>query len=260
MIATYTQDALTVLPFDQAQSALRWAIKAAIGKPPTFEVLALALAKTALETGRWTKIHRHNFGNVKAGDSYTGQYTCFACGENLPDGEHWFEPDGMDRNKRTGVVTGQGTIAVPPGHPQTRFRAYANEFDGADAYVSFVAGGRYAQAWQRLLAGDAAGYVHALKLAGYFTAPEAPYAAGVVSLQREFLGKLRGEAPESAEVDHAAAMACTADGLRLMTNDTWLLTLDVDLSEFGAGNIPAELDTADTDPAPPPESEGEPNT
>jgi hypothetical protein len=259
MLATYTSDALTVLSFEEARDAVRWALKAQTGTLPMTDVLALALAKTALETGRWTKIHRYNFGNVKAGETYSGQYTCFACGENLADGEHWFEPDGMDRNKRTGVVTGQGTLAVPPGHPQTRFRAYANEFDGAGAYVSFVAGGRYAQAWLRLLAGDAAGYVHALKLAGYFTAPEEPYRAGVVSLQREFLGKLRGETPEPADVDHTSAMACTADGLRLFTLDQWLATLEPDLESPAENLNELSREEADTDPAPPP-SEEEPNT
>lgn len=253
MLATYTTDALTVLAFDDARNAVRWALKASTGALPATDVLALALAKTALETGRWTKIHRYNFGNIKAGENYAGQYTCFACGENLNDGEHWFEPDGTDRNKRTGVVTGKGAFTLPPGHPQTRFRAYANEFDGADAYVTFVAGGRYAQAWQRLLAGDAPGYVHALKLAGYFTAPEEPYRAGVVALQREFLGKLRGENPEPADVDHAAVMARTVDGLRLQTLDQWLTTLDADLDGHGASNIPAELDE-------PAATDQEPNT
>ena len=242
MLATYTPARLTPLPFEQAAPALKWSLATTIGKSPSPEVLALALAKTALETGRWQKIWLWNYGNLKAGETFAGQYQCFSCGENLADGEHWFEPDGTDRNKRTGVVSGAGTFALPPGHPQTRFRAYANEYDGAEAYVEFVAGGRYAQAWLRLLAGDAAGYVHALKLASYFTAPEAPYAAGVISLQREFLGKLRGESPEPASVDHVAAMACTVDGLRLLTLDDWLLTLDADLDGHGAINIPAELD------------------
>jgi hypothetical protein len=77
-------------------------------------------------------------------------------------------------------------------------RAHANEYDGADCYVSFVASGRYAEAWKRLLAGDAVGYVRNLKVRGYFTAEEAPYTKGVVSLQREFLARLRQEAPPPA--------------------------------------------------------------
>ncbi len=40
------------------------------------DTLALALAKTALETGRWQRIWNSNFGNIKASESYVGQYTC----------------------------------------------------------------------------------------------------------------------------------------------------------------------------------------
>jgi hypothetical protein len=77
-------------------------------------------------------------------------------------------------------------------------RAHANEFDGVDRYVDFVANGRYSEAWGYLLRGDAVAYVHGLKKRGYFTAPEDVYARGVVSLQREYLAKIRNEEPAPA--------------------------------------------------------------
>jgi hypothetical protein len=197
MIAKWIPDLVKTLTLEEAASALRLALNLQLKSDPSVEVLALAVAKTALETGRWKAIHRFNFGNVKAGESYTGLYTTFRCNEIIKGKVQWFDPttDGF---------------ADPPGHPQTRFRAYQSAAEGAAAYVSFVAGGRYAAAWQRLLAGDAAGYVHALKVAGYFTADEGPYVKGVVSLQREFIGKLKAlpdhEVP-IADVDHAAIAA-----------------------------------------------------
>jgi hypothetical protein len=181
---------------------------AALPKGSSPAVRALALAKTALETGRWKKIHAYNWGNIKAGESFVGMFTCFACGEELAEGSCWFEPNGTIKNLTKGTVTKPVAFDVPPGHPQTRFRAYANRFDGAFEYVEFVKGGRYASAWLALLAGDAAGYVHQLKLKGYFTAAEAPYTAGVVSLQREFIGKLNGQSPEPADVDWGRIQAC----------------------------------------------------
>jgi len=204
MIATFTEDALTPFSFEEADEAMR----SALPKGSSVAVRALALAKTALETGRWKKIHAHNWGNIKAGDSYAGMFTCFACGEELPEGSCWFEPNGTVKNLTKGTVYKPVAYDVPPGHPQTRFRAYANRFDGAFEYVDFVQNGRYAQAWQALLAGDAAGYVHQLKLKGYFTAAEGPYTAGVVSLQKEFIGKLNGQSPEPAHVDWDAVHAC----------------------------------------------------
>ena len=50
---------------------MRWALATHLGQKEhdvRDEVVALALAKTALETGRWTAIWCDNWGNVKAGD------------------------------------------------------------------------------------------------------------------------------------------------------------------------------------------------
>lgn len=179
---------------------MRWALKAQTGSATTDSTLALALAKTALETGRWTQIWNANWGNVKASDGHVGMFTCITLNEVLPGrGTVWFAPEGelTAAPSRGGKLVGT-PIPVPDGHPQTRMRAHANEFDGVDCYVDFVANGRYAEAWKMLLAGDAAGYVHQLKARGYFTADEATYAKGVISLQREFLARLRLEEPQPA--------------------------------------------------------------
>lgn len=204
MLATFTPDVLTPQTFEEAAEAMR----AALPSGASDVVLALAMAKCALETGRWKSTHCWNLGNVKAGDTYVGMFTSFACGEELVEGSCWFEPDGTIKNLTHGTVRKPVAFDVPPGHPMTRFRAYANRFDGAFEYTDFVRNGRYAQAWLALLAGDAVGYVHQLKLRGYFTAAEAPYTAGVVALQREFLGKLCGETPEPATVDWGRVQAC----------------------------------------------------
>lgn len=204
MIATFTPNVLTPQTFEEAAEAMR----AALPRGSSGSVLALALAKCALETGRWKSTHCWNMGNVKAGDDFAGMFTAFACGEELKEGSCWFEPDGTIKNLTKGTIARPITYEVPPGHPQTRFRAYANGFDGAFEYVDFVKSGRYAQAWLSLLAGDAVGYVHNLKAKGYFTGAEAPYTAGVVSMQKEFAAKLQGQHPEPATVDWGGIQAC----------------------------------------------------
>ncbi len=189
MNAVYVEPVLTPLTFDRAVECMRQGIHIATGEPPTERALALALAKTALETGRWQKMWNHNWGNVKCNDDYHGMFTCITLNEVINGRTVWFAPDGQ-LDRKDGDVTGLAW-AVPPGHPQTRMRAYANGFDGAQQYVDFVANGRYRDAWARLLDGDAAGYVHELKRKGYFTADEATYRRAVERIHAEFLELLR---------------------------------------------------------------------
>ena len=188
MLGVYVQAEKTPLTFEGAAAVMRNALARQLGGRPALPVLALALAKTAFETARWQSIWNNNWGNVKAGETYEGTYCCYACNEVLASGLKWFIPEG-ELDKKGGIVVGKVWL-VPPGHPQTRFRAYPDADEGARRYVEFVAGGRYRDAWAMLLLGDAKSYVHELKRKGYFTADEATYARGVMSLQNEFSNKL----------------------------------------------------------------------
>jgi hypothetical protein len=192
MKAVYVAPEKTPLSFEQASRVMSAALLSQLGEAPRVEVLALALAKTALETGRWSAIYCDNWGNVKAGGEYVGMFTCITLNEVLKgEGVVWFAPEGR-LTRKGGEVTGE-RHEVPPGHPQTRMRAYANAFDGAHSYVDFVAGGRYRDAWAELLSGNAHDYVMALHAKGYFTADPAVYSKAVLSLHREFLAKLNGQ-------------------------------------------------------------------
>jgi hypothetical protein len=178
--------------WEDATLAMRAALRSPDGTYPTPETLALAMAKTALETGRWQSIYCNNWGNIKAGESYVGMFTCITLNEVIGGKVVWFDPHGELVGGPASAIKGS-YWDVPNGHPQTRMRAYANRFDGAGQYVDFLAKlPRYAKAWQRLLAGDPVGFVHELKAANYFTADETTYRNTVVKLHTEFLGKLRG--------------------------------------------------------------------
>lgn len=210
MLATYVEPIKTPISFDKAAECLGWALRNQLGATPTTEVLALALAKCALETGRWKAIWNSNWGNVKAGADYDGWFTCITLNEVLKNKQTgkpeviWFAPEGelTAAPYKGGKLKAPKPLPVPDGHPQTRMRAYANAYDGADQYVEFVANGRYQTAWRLLLKGDAHGYVYALKAAKYFTADPAKYYAGVKSMQDEFVQKLKGLVPsDGAEAD-----------------------------------------------------------
>jgi hypothetical protein len=204
---TFVDHHVTPLTFDMAAECFRSALRSQLGKDPTRETLALALAKSALECGRWKYCRNWNLGNIRPKASGGGMYTCFPICNELEGGKVvWYAPTGVVRSN-TDLTVIREPWAAPPavgkdggvGHPGSRFAAYANHFDGAYSYVDFVSGGRYAAAWQLLLAGDAAGYVHALKLRGYFTADETEYRKSVVSIQKEFIGRLAGQNPETHE-------------------------------------------------------------
>ncbi len=256
MLATYVRAQKTPLAFEEAAGAMRAALTQYLGWAPALPVLALALAKTAFETARWQSIWNNNWGNIKAGETYEGTYCSYACNEVLSTGLKWFIPEG-ELDRKGGVVVGKVWL-VPPGHPQTRFRAYPNAADGARRYVEFVAGGRYRDAWSMLLLGDAAGYVHALKLKGYFTADEAAYTRGVVSLQSEFSRRLeRFEAFEVPVPDRDEVSPLVApDPDQLLRVEATAAATEARFLDLEALRRDALADTlrGDSD-APPPSSE-----
>ena len=259
MLATFTPDVLTPFSFEVAAEAIEAAIQQALrGAVPSRQAVALGLAKTALETGRWKKIHCYNWGNIKAGEKYAGQYTSFLLNEVLGGKVVWFAPEGQLAGGPGTPVVGQ-RWDVPPGHPQTRMRAYAGPTDGAYQYIDFVAGGRYVDAWHELLEGDPEGYVHALKLKGYFTADEAIYAKGVKSLFNEFRAKLDGASVPEADVDDAMMSAAMADTIfynevervhELVQDERDVNLRDAGLSDEERKRLGYDDDSGGTDPEP----------
>lgn len=199
MLAAFQDPIQVVCSFEEADRVFTAALTDVLdGREPTLRTRALTLAKTGLECGRWGAkggLWNYNFGNIKAAPTYGGKYTLYKCNEILKGrGLVWFAPEGELAGKN-GPIVGQ-RYALPPdgdGHPQCRFRAYAGPTDGAFQYVDFVAGGRYNDAFEELLEGDVVGYVHALKLKGYFTADEGEYLRGVNGLFNEFLRRLEGQ-------------------------------------------------------------------
>lgn len=210
MRAAFVEAARTPVSFAESVELHRWSLRCVLGRDPTDTELSLYMAKTGLETGRWTAIYNGNFGNKKMPPAEQGMFCCITLNEVLVrQGKRtlvWFAPEGeLSAAPSKGGKLVAPPLPVPDGHPQTRMQAFANVYDGISRYADFVAKGRYARAWARLLAGDAVGYVHELKLAHYFTADEALYRRGVVALQNEFLAKLRKlEPPPKVDLEWEA--------------------------------------------------------
>jgi hypothetical protein len=198
-VATFVEDQLTPLDFGQMLKVVSDVLPIYTGNTPDEAVLSLVLAKMALETGRGKSVHHHNLGNQKCTVNMTGMYTAFKCDENITVNNvrkrYVFEPSTpFAPGDKYGIPNAlYEACPVPPANPQTWFRAFANAYDGAYEYFELLNGlSRYASSWAALKTGDAYKFVHSLAVAGYFTAPEHQYFAGVQSLQKEFVQKLRG--------------------------------------------------------------------
>lgn len=195
MKATLVPDQITPLDAKTVALAFRSAYETVCGVTPSNACLALLVAQSALETGRWRSIHCFNFGNVKASPDYYGYYCQFRCNEVINGKVEWFDPP----------------------HPQCNFRAFTSIETGALDHIRFLAQRkRYAKAWEVAKSGMPLAFVEALKDAGYFTADAGPYARAVVSLWKEYLGmveRLKGvdtepvAPPEHEATLHELAMA-----------------------------------------------------
>ena len=152
----------TVLTSHEAMTALKVAWRAVFSNDPTTDQLALLWAQSALETGRFKSIWNYNFGNIKQTDDH--DYYMIRCDEYIAGKHVWLDPP--DRG--------------------TWFNAYESAEAGAIEYINFLANKHNYQAcWQEVINGDPIAFCHQLKLAHYYTADEASYTKGVVSLFNE---------------------------------------------------------------------------
>jgi len=172
------EDRLTPLTLQEARAALLEAYRRATGGPPSTRVLALLLAQSAFETGRWQKIHNFNFGNAKADLSYP-LVAQFRCSE---------------------VEQGVETFFDPPD-PHCNFRAYTRASDGALDYIKVLQSRPHW--WSGLQTEDPSAFVDALATTPkYFTGSPVVYKRAVGSLFDEFrpLVEAAALAPRSASL------------------------------------------------------------
>lgn len=184
MTETCRPDKLTPCSLPELYAALSGAWSSLDGAPGRASILLLE-AHWALETAFGHACHWYNLGNKKhvPGDGHN--YTQFACGEELPAGTVTAGPTVQivaTYTKKDGVT--YDSVRFLPPHPACNFVAFDSLDDGATDYLLGLRG-RFRNAWPSVLAGDVAGFCHALKVAGYYTADEALYTAGVERCYRQ---------------------------------------------------------------------------
>lgn len=143
--------------------AFRSAFEAEIGRTPSNSTLAILVAQSCLECGRWKSMHCYNFGNIRPPKNWGGSYCQFRCNEKINGLWVWFDPPSAGSN----------------------FVAFDTAEAGARFYMNMLSQ-HWPEAWTAALNGDTTGFVHGLKQRGYFTADEAPYRSAVQKLCTEF--------------------------------------------------------------------------
>jgi hypothetical protein len=139
-------------------AALRGAWAGLLGAQPSRQSLLVLVAHWALETGWGHSCWNWNLGNVKHVDGDGRDFYSVRCNE---------------------VIAGK-VVWIEEGQPGSFFRAFAGLAEGAADYLRLLHG-QFGFAWPAVEAGDPAGFCHALRQRGYFTADEATYTRGVVA-------------------------------------------------------------------------------
>lgn len=126
--------------------------------------IAILYAQNAIETGSTNHMYNWNIGNVKY----------------IPSKD--LEADDDIQYMMLGnvweIINGKRVVFQPPNQA-TWFRAFPTLADGIAFQVDFLKNKRYKNAWAAVEAGSPIQFAHLLKVAGYYTAPEADYAKAV---------------------------------------------------------------------------------
>lgn len=123
---------------------------------PQKKSIAVIISQHNVETGSGISCWNWNLGNEKAAD---------VAGQNV------------EYCALTGVweiINGKKVI-LPPENPGSWFRSFKTLKEGVAFHIDFLKNHRYKNAWTAIEQGDPAGFAHLLKMAKYYTAPEADY-------------------------------------------------------------------------------------
>lgn len=150
--------AATPVTMAEVRADLRGAWRERFGADPPDTALAMLSAHVAHETARGAAVRSYNLGNVGCRDGWA--------------------------SRTIEYVAGRPTRAV------ARWCRYADRTHAARAFLAVVLD---LPVMRAATAGDATGYAHGLARAGYYTAPEADYAAALGPIYHEQLGAVRRE-------------------------------------------------------------------
>lgn len=144
---------------------------------PTKAQIGVLYSQWALETGEGQSCWNFNLGNVKAADA--ANQTIEYCALN-------------------GVweIINSVKVIIPPDQPGAWFRSFNTLEDGVAFHLDELKNHNFKSAWSAVESGNPAAFAHLLKLAHYYTAPEADY----VKLMNFYFTKYMADATFDAVV------------------------------------------------------------
>lgn len=172
--------------------ALAGAWQLLTGSMPDRRIIHIIHAQSALETGHWKSIINYNLGGAKKHGNC--DWTYFTTTER-------FSSEKADQYLASSKPGSEVTLLkAEPGFKTLKFSgkqqmncfASWETLDTAAKDHLALLFSRYPKAIEKAKAGDAVGYVHELKKAGYFTASEEDYAKTVNSIAASYEKKLTG--------------------------------------------------------------------
>jgi len=187
-------DRKTVVTAQEMADALYRAWYKYFGRPPAYHSILVLLSQWALETGSGKSMHNYNVGNVKARPDGPYDYQFFACNERMSLQQAMKLQQADPQHAKITRDNGDGTcwIWFYPKHPGCCFRAFRTLDDGVfDHLIMLVNHKSFKQAWPAVEAGSPEQFSKLLRKAGYYTADESAYTAGVVRLYKGFEGKVK---------------------------------------------------------------------
>lgn len=131
---------------------------------PKKESVGVVWSQTAIETGSTTAMWNNNIGNVKYHPSQ----------DDKKDADVKY----MMLHNVWEIINGKKIIFQPP-HSATWFLSFETLEDGIKFHLNFLKNKRYKSSWSAIEAGNPQQFAHLLKVAKYYTAPEADYVKGM---------------------------------------------------------------------------------
>lgn len=199
---------LTPVAPDDLFLALHGAYRAILGADAPRGALVCLVAQCCLECAWGRACHANNLGNMKSRPGGATDWCFFGCDEVLllTEAQRIVAADPTHARiewQKGGIAGVWFDPPAPTEAPSASssfccFAAYPSLEAGATAWLD-MQHGRFSSAWPALLSGDARAFGHALKLAGYYTAPEAQYVATLAAVAAQLDGELPQTHIETAD-------------------------------------------------------------
>lgn len=216
------------------------------GTTPSLATVFLLVAHWALETGWGTMCFCWNLGNAKWAPGY--DWCFYSCGEELPLADALEavakDPDHalIAHRYQKGDGTWWASCRFQPPHPQCKWKAFASLEEAMLYYLSNLRT-RFSRAWPFVLAGDPAGFCHALAQQHYYTAAE--HTADHKGYADGFIGTFNGMGNHVGRFDPMAVQepphfdpAQMTDADRDRVNGLMALTVKQMVDELGHDGHP----------------------